>query len=318
MPSGRRARGRAEAISVSPDALLAPPAARQGPGPIPQPLVEALDLAVNRLVAQTLPGDRRAAGVGLGTELAQLRPYEMGDDVRHIDAAASARTGTPHVRLHVPERALTTWIVLDVSPSMAFGTARRLKADVAEGAALVFGRLGVRRAGSVGLVTFGAGPARVSPPRGSRPGMVALRHRLQEGVAVDGREDPAAMADALSRVGRLAGQPGLVVLVSDFRDQHGWERALGSLRIRHSVLAIEVLDPREIELPAVGHLMLVDPETGARVQVNTGRRRIRERFAQLERERREVVAKELRRLRVHHTTLTTDEDWLVELGRRLR
>jgi uncharacterized protein (DUF58 family) len=303
---------------VSPDALLAPPAARQGPGPIPQPLVEALDLAVNRLVAQTLPGDRRAAGVGLGTELAQLRPYEMGDDVRHIDAAASARTGTPHVRMHVPERALTTWIVLDVSPSMAFGTARRLKADVAEGAALVFGRLGVRRAGSVGLVTFGAGPARVSPPRGSRPGMVALRHRLQEGVAVDGREDPAAMADALSRVGRLAGQPGLVVLVSDFRDQHGWERALGSLRIRHSVLAIEVLDPREIELPAVGHLMLVDPETGARVQVNTGRRRIRERFAQLERERREVVAKELRRLRVHHTTLTTDEDWLVELGRRLR
>jgi uncharacterized protein (DUF58 family) len=300
------------------DALLAPPAARQGPGPIAQPLIEAIDLAVNRLVAQTLPGDRRAAGVGLGTELAQLRPYEMGDDVRHIDAAASARTGTPHVRLHVPERALTTWVVLDVSPSMAFGTAQRLKADVAEGAALVFGRLGVRRAGSVGLVTFGAGPAHVSPPRGSRPGMVALRHRLEAGVAVDGREDPDALADALSRVGKLAGQPGLVVLISDFRDQRGWERPLGSLRIRHSVLAIEVLDPRELELPAVGHLMLVDPETGAQVEVNTGRRRIRERFARLERERREVVAKELRRLRVHHTTLTTDEEWLVELGRRLR
>ena len=299
-------------------AVLAPPAARQGPGPIAQPLIEAIDLAVNRLVAQTLPGDRRAAGVGLGTELAQLRPYEMGDDVRHIDAAASARTGTPHVRLHVPERALTTWIVLDVSPSMAFGTAKRLKADVAEGAGLVFGRLGVRRAGSVGLITFGAGPAQVSPPRGSRPGMVAVRRRLEAGVAVDGREDPEAMADALARVGKLAGQPGLVVLISDFRDQRAWERPLGSLRIRHSVLAIEVLDPREIELPAVGHLTLVDPETGARVEVNTGRRRIRERFAQLERERRDVVAKELRRLRVHHTTLTTDEDWLVEMGRRLR
>ncbi len=300
------------------DALLAPPAARQGPGPIAQPLIEALDLAVNRLVAQTLPGDRRAAGVGLGTELAQLRPYEMGDDVRHIDAAASARTGTPHVRLHVPERALTTWVVLDVSPSMAFGTAQRLKADVAEGAALVFGRLGVRRAGSVGLVMFGAGQAQVSPPRGSRPGMVALRKRLEAGVAVDGREDPEALADALARVGKLAGQPGLVVLVSDFRDQRAWERPLGALRIRHSVLAIEVLDPRETELPAVGHLMLVDPETGARVEVNTGRRRVRERFAQLERERRDVVASELRRLRVHHTTLSTDEDWLVELGRRLR
>jgi uncharacterized protein (DUF58 family) len=300
------------------DALLAPPAARQGPGPIAQPLVEALDLAVSRLVARTLPGDRRAAGVGLGTELAQLRPYEMGDDVRHIDAAASARTGAPHVRLHVPERALTTWIALDVSPSMAFGTARRLKADVAEGAALVFGRIGVRRAGSVGLVTFGAGPARVLPPRGSRPGMVALGRRLEAGGALDGHEAPETLADALARVGRLAGQPGLVVLISDFREQRAWERPLGSLRIRHSVLAIEVIDPRETELPAVGHLMLVDPETGERVEVNTGRRRVRERFAQLERERREVVARELRRLRVHHTTLSTDEDWLVELGRRLR
>src|SRR6185437_8093270 len=164
----------------------------------------------------------------------------------------------------------------------------------------------------------GAGPAQVSPPRGSRPGMVAVRRRMEAGVAVDGREGPEAMADALARVGKLAGQPGLVVVISDFRDQRAWERPLGSLRIRHSVLAIEVLDPRETELPAVGHLMLVDPETGARVEVNTGRLRVRERFAQLERERREVVAKELRRLRVHHTTLTTDEEWLVELGRRLR
>ncbi|HEY5428301.1 MAG TPA: DUF58 domain-containing protein [Solirubrobacteraceae bacterium] len=298
--------------------LLAPPAARQGPGPLAQPLIEALDLAVNRLVARTLPGDRRAAGVGLGTELAQLRPYELGDDVRHIDAAASARTGKPHVRLHVPERALTTWIVLDISPSMAFGTARRLKADVAEGAALVFGRVAVRRAGSVALVTFGAGAPRVLPPRGSKPGMVALRRELAAGVAPDGRQDTEALADALARAGRLAGQPGLVVAISDFRDQRGWERPLGSLRIRHSVLAVEIVDPRESELPAVGQLMLVDPETGARVQVNTGRRRVRERFAELERERRQALASELRRLRVHHTTLSTAQDWLVELGRQLR
>ncbi|MFZ0039936.1 MAG: hypothetical protein WAK93_01400, partial [Solirubrobacteraceae bacterium] len=136
-------------------------------------------------------------------------------------------------------------------------------------------------------------------------------------VAPDGRQDSEALADALKRAGRLTGQPGLVVVISDFRDQRDWESALGSLRIRHSVLAIEVADPREAELPEVGYLALVDPETGQRVEVNTSRRRVRERFAGLERERREAVAKELRRLRVHHITLSTDQDWLRELGRRL-
>ena len=298
--------------------LLEPPAARQGPGPISQPLIEVLDVAVNRLVARALPGDRRAAGVGIGTELAQLRPYEIGDDVRHIDPAATARTGQPHVRLHVPERALTTWIVLDVSPSMAFGTARRLKADVAEGAALVFGRLGVRRAGSVGLLAFGAAAPRVLPPRGSKPGMVALRRTLAEGIARDGQSDPESLAGALRRLARLASLPGLVVVVSDFRDQRGWERPLGSLRVRHAVLGIEIVDPREAELPSVGHLALVDPETGARVEVDTSNRRVRRRFAELERERRELLARELRRLRIDHVTLSTDEDWLPALGRHLR
>jgi uncharacterized protein (DUF58 family) len=299
--------------------LLQPPAARQGPGPIPQPLIDALDVALTRRLAHTLPGDRRAAGVGLGVELAQLRPYVVGDDVRHIDPAATARTGgQPHVRLHVPERALTTWIVLDVSPSMAFGTARRLKADVAEGVVLVFGRLGIRRAGSVGMFTFGAGPPRVLPPRGSKPGMVALRRTLGEGVAPDGQHDPAALGEALLRAGRLASQPGLVVVVSDFRDQHDWERPLGSLRLRHSVIAVEICDPRESEVPAIGQLALVDPETGARVEVDTSSPRLRRRFAELERERRERIAGELRRLRVHQVTLSTDADWLLELGRQLR
>jgi len=298
--------------------LLEPPAARQGPGPLAQPLIEALDVAISRLVARMLPGDRRATGVGVGTELAQLRPYEIGDDVRHIDPAATARTGQAHVRVHVPERALTTWIVLDVSPSMAFGTARRLKADVAEGVVLVFGRLGVRRAGSVGLVAFGTPAPCVLPPRGSKPGMVALRRMLAEGVAPDGHHDADGMAGALRRVARLASRPGLVVLISDFRDQRAWERPLGSLRMRHSVLAVEITDPREAELPAVGHLALVDPESGARMEVDTSRSRVRRRFAELERERRRAVARELRRLRIGHVTLSTDEDWLLTLGRHLR
>src|SRR5213593_4187092 len=143
-----------------------------------------------RRAAGVLPGERRAPGVGAGTELFQLRPYEPGDDVRQLDAAASARTGIPHVRLQVPERSLTTWVVLDVSPSMAFGTADRLKADVAEGVVLVVGRLAIRRAGSVGLVTFGAGRPRLLPPRAAKPGLVALRRAVGEGVVPDGHADP--------------------------------------------------------------------------------------------------------------------------------
>jgi len=221
---------------------------------MPDGLIEALDLIVTRRVARGLPGDRRAPGVGAGTELAQLRPYQVGDDVRHIDAAATARTGEPHVRAHVPERTLTTWVVLDVSPSMAFGTEARLKADIAEGVALVLGRLAVRRAGAVGLVRFGAGDAaHVQPPRGAKPGIVALRRALAEGVAPDGLAHPNALADALARVGRVARGPGVVAIISDFRDQAGWERALGALRVHHAVMAIEIADPREAQVPAVGY-----------------------------------------------------------------
>jgi uncharacterized protein (DUF58 family) len=297
---------------------LRPPAARQGPGPIPQSIVDRLEPRLAHRVAHTLPGDRRASGVGPGTELAQIRPYQIGDDVRHIDAAATARTGEPHVRQHVPERTLTTWVAVDVSPSMAFGSALRLKADVAEGAAIVLGRLAVRRAGAVAAVLFGGGAAHVAPPRGSRPGLVALRRTLALGAAADGTRDPRALADALQRVDRLARLPGLVCVISDFRDQRGWTGPLGVLRARHSVIAVEVGDPREDEIPDVGRLAVVDPETGRLLDVDTSHRGLRERFAAIERERRERLVAELRRLRVDHVRLRTDQDWLAELGRVLR
>ena len=294
------------------------PAGRQGPGPMPQRLIDALDLVVATRAGGALPGDKRAAGIGAGTELAQLRPYEVGDDVRQIDASATARSGEPYVRLHVPERTLTTWLAVDVSPSMAFGTADRLKADVAEGAALVLTRLGIRRAGSVGLVTFGAGKPELHPPRASKPAVVAVRRALGEGVVRDGLGNPHALADAALRIGRVASQPGLVALISDFRDQRDWTRPLGALRVRHSVLAIEVHDPREAALPDAGRLAVVDPETGAHVEVDTSSPRIRDFFARIEAERRERVARELRRLRIEHVVLSTSGDWLRELGRRLR
>jgi uncharacterized protein (DUF58 family) len=294
------------------------PAARQGPGPLPSALVDSLELPLARRGARSFPGDRRAPSTGAGTELARLRAYQPGDDVRHLDAAASARTGVPHVRLHVPERTLTTWVVLDVSPSMAFGTAQRLKADVAEGAALVLGRLAVKRGGGLALVSFGSRAPRVLPPRSSRGALIAMRRVLGEGVALDGHSDPTGLAQALERVGRLARTPGLVAVISDFRDQQAWSRPLGALSSRHAVLAIEIGDPRERELPAVGRLAVVDPETGQRLEVNTSRPKIRERFAALERERAIALTRELRRQRVEHLTLSTAGDWLAEMGRGLR
>ena len=250
---------------------LQQPAARQGPGPIPRKLLEALDLVVARRAAGPLSGDRRAAGIGAGTELAQLRPYEVGDDVRQIDPAATARTGQPYVRLHVPERTLTTWIVHDLSPSMAFGTARRLKSDVAEGAALVVGRLAVRRAGRVALLTFGAGKPRLMPPRASKPGLVAVERTLGEGVAADGHRDPAALAHALVRVGKVANQPGLIVVISDFRDQDppGRGRSARCARATRCWRSRCATRARPT-LPAAGRLALIDPETGERIEVDTG------------------------------------------------
>src|SRR4051812_50078683 len=121
-----------------------------------------------RRASGALPGERKAPGVGQGTELFQLRPYQPGDDVRQLDPSASARTGIPHVRLQVPERALTTWLVLDVSPPMAFGTADRLKADAAEGGVLVLGRPAARRGGRAGPPARAPRPPPAPPPPRAR------------------------------------------------------------------------------------------------------------------------------------------------------
>jgi uncharacterized protein (DUF58 family) len=221
------------------------------------------------------------------------------------------------VRLHVPERALTTWIVLDLSASMAFGTGERLKSDVAEGVAGVVGRLAVRRGGRVALVTAGAPASATLPPRAGRGALMAVRRLVGAGVAPDEAPAQLPLAGALQRVGRLARTRGLVTVVSDFRDA-GWEAPLRALGQRHAVTAVEVRDPREGELPDAGRLALVDPETGDLIEVDTSVRGVRERFAAIEARRRAEVAKSFRRLEVEHVVLSTRGDWLRELGRRLK
>jgi uncharacterized protein (DUF58 family) len=301
---------------VTASGALTPPAGRQGGGQVPAALVEALDLSFVRRAGGVLAGEHRSSGVGSGTELAQLRPYQPGDDVRQLDPSATARTGFPHVRQQVPERLLTTWLAVDVSASMAFGTADRLKCDVAEGVVDVVGNLAVRRGGKVGLLTYGAPVARLLPPRGGRGARIGLRRALAEGVAPDGSAGEPLERTVL-RLGRLARLPSLMVLISDFAGPPTWARPVAALAARHTVLAVEVRDPREHALPAVGRLAMVDPESGARIEVDTRSRRLREDYARAAAEEREEVATAFRRGAAEHVVLSTEGSWARELGRRL-
>jgi uncharacterized protein (DUF58 family) len=294
------------------------PPGRQGPGPVAAAAVATLDLALARRAAGVLPGEHRSLGVGVGTELAQLRPYEPGDDLRRIDPAASARTAIAHVRQEVPERAMTTWLMLDLSASMAFGTAQRLKSDVVEGLAGVVGRIAIRRGGRIGVLTFGAPVTRVIPPRGGRRALASIGHLLAEGVGADGQEPEEDLREALLRVRRLARRPGLVVIVSDFRDEGDWGRAMHGIAARHGLVAIEVTDPREGALPDSGTVVLVDPETGRQVEADTASPQLRERFAAAEAERRAKVATALRRGGADHIVLSTAGDWMRDLAKALR
>ncbi len=291
--------------------------ARPGPGPIPPTVLRSLDLAMLRRVESLIPGEHLTPQVGSGTELAMVRPYRPGDDVRHMDWNVTARMNEPHVRVHVGERALTVWLLLDVSASMTFGTADRRKADVAEGVALAIGHVATRRGNRLGVIGLGGGEPRVLRPRQGRLGLLALLAELRHEPEEDGA-GATSLGAAIARTAALARVRGLVVIVSDFRGPRDWEGPLKALRARHGVLAVEVGDPRELELPSVGDLWLTDPETGRQIIVNTSRRRVRERFAAAAAEEREEVRAALRRAGTDHLVLSTGGDWLRDLATHLR
>ena len=290
---------------------------RPGPGPVPPAVLRSLDLAVLRRVENLVPGEHLTPQVGAGTELAMIRPYFPGDDVRHIDWNVTARLQVPHVRVHVGERALTTWLVLDASASMTFGTADRRKADVAGGVALALGHVASRRGNRLGVVSFGGESPRVMRPRQGRLGLLQLLAELRAEGEDEGT-GATSLGSALTGVAAVARARGLVVVVSDFRGERDWEGVMRSLRARHGVLAVEIRDPRELELTPMGDLWLVDPETGRQLQVNTSRRSVRKRFAEAAAAEREDVAAALRRAGADHLVLSTEGDWLRDLAAHLR
>ena len=305
------------------------PKERPGPGPTPPALLRALDLTVGRRIHGLIPGGFRAHDQGGGLELAQVRPYEPGDDVRRIDWNVTARTTIPHVRVHVPERALTTWLVLDVSPSMTFGTALRRKADVAEGVAIAVGHLATQRGNRLGIVTFGGSDDRRIRPIVGRAGLLAtLLVAERASLATPDPADAASTAaggtpqpglDASLRfVAAAARRGGLIVVVSDFRGPRDWLRSMAAVAMRHQVLAIQVDDPREGDLPDVGDLTLIDAETGRSVRVDTSSRTLRDRFRDAAAVERRELAGDLRRAGVGHVVLSTSTDWLRDLAGKLR
>lgn len=280
----------------------------------PAELLRRLQLTVARRLDGLLHGDYQGLVPGHGSEPGETREYAPGDDVRRIDWNVTARTQVVQVRETVADRELELTLVLDLSPSLHFGTARSTKRDLAVAAATAVSLLAARAGNRIGaLVTTGAGVVKL-PPRPGRDALLGLLHRVATTEAVDG-SGPTDLATALVMAAKAARRRGMVVVVSDFLTPAGWERPLRALAHRHDVLVFEVVDPRELELPDVGVLEMVDPETGRRRLIDTASASLRERYAAAAAEQRRAIAATVRRTGASHLVLRTDRDWLVELAR---
>jgi uncharacterized protein (DUF58 family) len=275
-------------------------------------LLRQVELTVTGRLAGLMQGDYLGLFPGPGSEAGECRLYVPGDDVRLMDWNVSARTTVPHVRDPIFDHELDVWLVADLSPSQSFGTAARPKRDVVVSVAAGFGVPASRLANRVGAVVLDVDGIFHLPARPGRRHLLAVLHRMANAASGDGggRTD---LAPALGDVGRLARRRGVVVVISDFLVAPGWERPLARLAARHDVVAAEVLDPRELELPAVGLLTLADPETGIVRVVDTASARLRQRFARGAAEQRVAIRAALRQAGVDHLVVRTDSDWVTEV-----
>ncbi|PZG11294.1 DUF58 domain-containing protein [Micromonospora craterilacus] len=299
----------------------------------PDQRLRRLELTVTRRLDGLLHGERRGLLPGPGSEPAGSREYRPGEDeVRRMDWAVTARTTVPHIREVEADRELTTWVLVDASPSMEYGTAELDKRELAVAAVATIGFLTAgpgNRLGAQVLTPYGL--HRV-PARGGRTHLIGLLRGLLAAPRVGGHDadtapmpDAADLADALAAVHRVANRSGLVVVISDFldglpddpRQPAAWERPLRRLSVRHQVLAVEVTDPRELELPDVGLITLADPETGERREVWTGDQRLRERYAAAAAAQRDQVRHAVRRSGATHLALRTDRDWAADIVRHV-
>jgi len=273
-----------------------------------------VELAVARKIHGVREGDHLALFAGRGIEAGDARLYSPGDDVRRIDWTVTARTGVPHVRDAVAERELDVTVLLDLTGSLDFGTAGGRKVDLGLAVLGAIGSLASRghdRLGAILLTREGATPV---PVRAGRAHLAALMARAEAASSLGGGAD---LAVGVERLGLLARRRGLAVVVSDFRGPIGWERALGGLAQRHDVVAIELVDPREMRLPDVGFVTVADAESGRRRTVDTSRPDIRAAFAAEADRDRAAVADAIAAAGAAHLRLWTDRDWVEPLVRFL-
>jgi uncharacterized protein (DUF58 family) len=276
-------------------------------------VLSRLQLLVTRKLDGLLQGDYAGLLPGPGSEAGESREYRPGDDVRRMDWPVTARTTVPHVRRTVADRELETWLAVDLSASLDFGTGRWLKRDLVVAAAAAMAHLTVRGGNRIGAVVGSGDGVRRLPARPGRKEAQGLLRAIAGTEIRPGRSDLGALVDLLNRPPR---RRGVAVVISDFlAPPPQWGRPMRKLAVRHDVLAIEVVDPRELELPDVGVLALVDAETGELHEVQSADPRLRRRYAEAASAQRSAIAHELRAAGAAHLRLRTDSDWLLDMVR---
>jgi uncharacterized protein (DUF58 family) len=295
-------------------------------------LLRRLELTVRNKLDGLLQGNYQGIVPGPGSEAGESRPYAIGDDVRRMDWAVTARTDQPHIRQTIADRELETWLVVDLSPSMDFGTARTEKRELVLAAITAVVHMTVRGGNRVGAVVGNGDQTYVIPARAGRAHARHLLHRVATTPrATHGaRNDLTAMLEMLRRPQR---RRGLVAVISDFLDSSAgaataseasrrlgvvppppaWERPMRGLSDRHQLMAVEIVDPRELELPAAGLVTFVDAETGRQLEVQTSDRQVREQYAQAALAQREQIARSVRHAGAAHLLLRTDRDWITDV-----
>lgn len=281
-------------------------AARTSIAQTPERVLHRLEWKVIRRLDGQLQGSYRTAFRGVGTDFLDLREYEPGDDVRHIDWNVTARMDTPFVRQYSEDRELTAWLLLDRSPSMGFGPIDRPKEVVLCELAATFARLLTRGGNRVGAILFDNEIEETVPPRGSRNHVLALIRKLLRPARTNGAVTD--LSGLLETAVQTIKRRSLVILVTDFITASGWERPLLQLTERHEVVAIRLLDPREYELPDAGVIVVEDVETGEQLVVDSSDAEFRHRLREAgEAREAELRAATLRAGVDIHEVATTDD-----------